>query len=206
MAANPLTDKLYVAIGSPCNVPGNGEILDCNDTSRHPLLGSISELSSANPGATLRPVAHGIRNTLGIDFHPATGDMWFTDNGWCLAVAAAWAVRVTRESGKVTRARGPSGGVWSASPCLGSAGGSRLTRAGDGRERSVGRHVDSPWHPSQRTLRSLGWSGDRRHATRRAESNPWRRRGPGQGPGFRLPPLLRARPRRPVARLDRSTP
>eukprot|EP01050_Picozoa_sp_SAG11_P015985 SAG11_NODE_2127_length_3781_cov_2.239272_2_plen_260_part_00 len=93
VAKQGASDKLYVAIGSPCNVPGNGEILDCNDTTKHPLLGSISELSVAT--GALRPVAHGIRNTLGMDFHPKTGDLWFTDNGRCACTveecARAWA-------------------------------------------------------------------------------------------------------------------
>ena len=30
LTANPATNKLYVTIGSPCNVPGDGEVLDCN--------------------------------------------------------------------------------------------------------------------------------------------------------------------------------
>jgi glucose/arabinose dehydrogenase len=81
LLANKASGKLYVAIGSPCNVPGDGEIEDCNDTSKHPLLGSIAEFDPHEPTPTLRPIAHGIRNTLGIDFHPTTGDMWFTDNG-----------------------------------------------------------------------------------------------------------------------------
>lgn len=25
--------------------------------------------------------AHGVRNSVGYDFHPTTGDLWFTDNG-----------------------------------------------------------------------------------------------------------------------------
>lgn len=57
LTSNPATNKLYVTIGSPCNVPGDGEVLDCNDTIKHPLLGSIAEF---NPdGSGLRPVAHG---------------------------------------------------------------------------------------------------------------------------------------------------
>lgn len=79
LTANEATNKLYVAIGSPCNVPGDGEVLDCNDTVAHPLLGTITEFNADGTG--LRPVAHGIRNTLGVTFHPVTGDMWFTDNG-----------------------------------------------------------------------------------------------------------------------------
>jgi hypothetical protein len=79
LTANPATNKLYITIGSPCNVPGDGEVLDCNDTAKHPLLGTIAEFDTDGHG--LRAVAHGIRNTLGVAFHPKTGDMWFTDNG-----------------------------------------------------------------------------------------------------------------------------
>ena len=79
LTANEATNKLYVTIGSPCNVPGDGEVLDCNDTVAHPLLGTITEFNA--DGSGLRAVAHGIRNTLGVAFHPTTGDMWFTDNG-----------------------------------------------------------------------------------------------------------------------------
>jgi glucose/arabinose dehydrogenase len=81
MRANTKTNKMYVTIGSPCNVPGNGEILDCNDTAVHPLLGSICEFDPNSPRPKLEVVAHGIRNSLGLAFHPATDDLWFTENG-----------------------------------------------------------------------------------------------------------------------------
>ena len=70
--------ELYVAIGSPCNVPDNGEVQDCANIARHPLLGSIAEIDplSSRPGLTV--VAHGIRNSLGLAFHPDNDDMWFT--------------------------------------------------------------------------------------------------------------------------------
>ena len=76
--ANPRTNKIYVAIGSPCNVPDNGEVQDCANTRRHPLLGSIAEIDplSSRPGLTV--VAHGIRNSLGLAFHPDNDDMWFS--------------------------------------------------------------------------------------------------------------------------------
>lgn len=59
--------KLYVPIGAPCNVcdePGFGVIL------------------RMNPDGTGREVvASGIRNSVGLAWHPRTKELWFTDNG-----------------------------------------------------------------------------------------------------------------------------
>jgi glucose/arabinose dehydrogenase len=58
--------KLYVPVGAPCNVcdaPGYALIL------------------RMNPDGSEREVyAEGIRNTVGFDWHPQTGELWFTDN------------------------------------------------------------------------------------------------------------------------------
>ena len=59
--------KLYVPIGAPCNVcdePGYAVITKIN------LDGSGKEI-----------IATGIRNTVGMTFHPQTNELWFTDNG-----------------------------------------------------------------------------------------------------------------------------
>ena len=32
-------------------------------------------------GSNIETVARGIRNTVGFDWHPSTGELWFTDNG-----------------------------------------------------------------------------------------------------------------------------
>ncbi len=59
--------RLVVAIGAPCNVcdlEGFG-IID-----RMQLDGSERET-----------VAYGVRNSVGLAFHPETGELWFTDNG-----------------------------------------------------------------------------------------------------------------------------
>jgi len=61
--------KLYVPVGAPCNVcapPG-------------PLHATITRLDLA--GGRPEVVARGVRNSVGFDFDPATGDLWFTDNG-----------------------------------------------------------------------------------------------------------------------------
>lgn len=59
--------KLYVPVGAPCNVcvePGFGVILRMNAD-----------------GSGREVVASGIRNSVGMDWHPRTGELWFTDNG-----------------------------------------------------------------------------------------------------------------------------
>lgn len=59
--------KLYVPIGAPCNVcdkPGYAIITRMNpDGSDHEVF------------------ARGVRNTVGFTWHPATHELWFTDNG-----------------------------------------------------------------------------------------------------------------------------
>lgn len=61
--------KLYVPVGSPCNA--------CiNPDERH------ATIMRMNPdGSDLEIYARGIRNTVGFDWHPETGILWFTDNG-----------------------------------------------------------------------------------------------------------------------------
>jgi glucose/arabinose dehydrogenase len=61
--------KLYVPVGAPCNVcapPG-------------PLHATITRLEPV--GGRPEVLARGVRNSVGFDFDPATGDLWFTDNG-----------------------------------------------------------------------------------------------------------------------------
>ncbi|MDZ7681218.1 MAG: PQQ-dependent sugar dehydrogenase [Fodinibius sp.] len=61
--------KLYVPVGAPCNI--------CEREDE--IYASITRI---NPDGTGREiVAHGVRNTVGFDWHPQTGDLWFTDNG-----------------------------------------------------------------------------------------------------------------------------
>lgn len=59
--------KLYVPIGSPCNV--------CDE----PEFGLILRMSPDGSGREV--VARGIRNSVGLDWDPRTRDLWFTDNG-----------------------------------------------------------------------------------------------------------------------------
>ncbi|WP_408901897.1 PQQ-dependent sugar dehydrogenase [Novacetimonas pomaceti] len=60
--------KLYVPIGSPCNVCEVGH--------------DLGKLMRMNPDGTDREdIAYGIRNSVGFTWQPHTGTLWFTDNG-----------------------------------------------------------------------------------------------------------------------------
>lgn len=61
--------RLYVGIGVPCNV--------CEVAGTQ--YGTI--LSMAPDGSDLQVYAEGVRNSVGFDWHPATGELWFSDNG-----------------------------------------------------------------------------------------------------------------------------
>lgn len=61
--------KLYIPVGVACNA--------C--VSDDPRFGTLMRM---NPdGSELEVYTSGIRNTVGFDWHPETGDLWFTDNG-----------------------------------------------------------------------------------------------------------------------------
>jgi glucose/arabinose dehydrogenase len=60
--------KLYVPVGAPCNI--------CE-----PDLERYAQIRRINlDGSGMEIVARGVRNTVGFDFHPRTGELWFTDN------------------------------------------------------------------------------------------------------------------------------
>lgn len=63
--------KLYVPVGAPCNI-----CLKENEDERY---ASITRMN--DDGSELEVFAKGIRNTVGFDWHPATNELWFTDNG-----------------------------------------------------------------------------------------------------------------------------
>ncbi len=60
--------KLYVPIGSPCNI--------CDPAPAH---GKLIRMNA--DGSGVEDVALGIRNTVGFDWQPGSGRLWFTDNG-----------------------------------------------------------------------------------------------------------------------------
>lgn len=67
---SPDGEWLYVPVGAPCNVCDHPE---------NPKYASIMRMKPDGTG--LEVFAHGIRNTVGFDWHPKTKVLWFTDNG-----------------------------------------------------------------------------------------------------------------------------
>jgi glucose/arabinose dehydrogenase len=65
--------KLYVPVGAPCNICAP-------DPDRYAVITRIGVDKSAD-GSGYEVVARGVRNTVGFDWHPQTGELWFTDNG-----------------------------------------------------------------------------------------------------------------------------
>jgi glucose/arabinose dehydrogenase len=64
--------KLYVPVGAPCNI--------CEPVD--PTYASITRIDPSAPGdGKPEIVASGIRNSVGFDWQPGTGVLWFTDNG-----------------------------------------------------------------------------------------------------------------------------
>ena len=60
--------KLYVPFGAPCNI--------CEPPEEYAQLRRYNA-----DGSGMEVIARGIRNTVGFDFHPKTGEVWFTDHG-----------------------------------------------------------------------------------------------------------------------------
>ncbi|MGF6777988.1 glucose/arabinose dehydrogenase [Paraburkholderia sp. GAS334] len=61
--------KLYVPQGAPCNI--------ClPDRDHYAMLGRMDA-----DGSHYETIARGVRNTVGFAWHPATHELWFTDNG-----------------------------------------------------------------------------------------------------------------------------
>lgn len=60
---------LYVPVGAPCNI--------CQRSDER--YASITRLKLDGTGFEI--FAHGVRNTVGFDWHPETKELWFTDNG-----------------------------------------------------------------------------------------------------------------------------
>ncbi len=61
-------DRLYVSLGAPCNV--------C------PVDDETGVIISMRPdGSDRRVEARGVRNSVGLAWHPDSGELWFSDNG-----------------------------------------------------------------------------------------------------------------------------
>jgi glucose/arabinose dehydrogenase len=61
--------KLYIQVGANCN------ICEINNA----VHGQIRRYNADGTGMEI--VARGVRNTVGFDWHPVTGELWFTDHG-----------------------------------------------------------------------------------------------------------------------------
>lgn len=61
--------KLYVPVGAPCNI--------CE--SEEEVFNTITRIDT--DGKNMEIIQKGVRNTVGFDWHPETGELWFTDNG-----------------------------------------------------------------------------------------------------------------------------
>lgn len=59
---------LYVPVGAPCNI--------CE-----PDFPYASILRIPTHGGEVTAIARGVRNSVGFDWHPLTGELWFADNG-----------------------------------------------------------------------------------------------------------------------------
>jgi glucose/arabinose dehydrogenase len=60
---------LYVPVGAPCNICEKDD----------PRYATIMRMQI--DGSELEIYAHGVRNTVGFDWHPRTKELWFTNNG-----------------------------------------------------------------------------------------------------------------------------
>ena len=59
--------KLYIPVGIPCN--------SCDEE-------GFGQIRRMNPdGSAMETFARGVRNSVGLAFHPENGQLWFTDNG-----------------------------------------------------------------------------------------------------------------------------
>jgi glucose/arabinose dehydrogenase len=66
--------KLYVSLGQPYNVPPPENLEMYNELG----IGGIVRMD--RDGKNREVFARGLRNSVGLDFNPANGELWFTDN------------------------------------------------------------------------------------------------------------------------------
>ena len=67
-------DKIYISLGQPFNVfaPEKAELYDKTG------IGGIIRMNRDGTGREV--YTYGVRNSVGMDFNPANGELWFTDN------------------------------------------------------------------------------------------------------------------------------
>ena len=66
--------KIYISLGQPFNVAPAESL----DTFKEHGIGGIIRMNTDGTGREV--YTYGIRNSVGHDFHPVTGELWFTDN------------------------------------------------------------------------------------------------------------------------------
>ncbi|WP_245297142.1 MULTISPECIES: PQQ-dependent sugar dehydrogenase [Rhodomicrobium] len=66
--------KLYITLGQPFNVPAPEKL----DLYKQQGIGGIIRIGTDGTGREV--FATGVRNSVGLDISPSTGDVWFTDN------------------------------------------------------------------------------------------------------------------------------
>ncbi|SMF02354.1 Glucose/arabinose dehydrogenase, beta-propeller fold [Tistlia consotensis] len=66
--------KLYITLGQPFNVPAAEKL----DGYKKWGLGGIVRMNTDGTGREV--YTYGVRNSVGLDFNPANGELWFTDN------------------------------------------------------------------------------------------------------------------------------
>lgn len=62
---------LYVPVGAPCNI--------CKEEDE--IFASITRIDVSQSNPQPEVYVHGVRNSVGFDWNPKTGNFWFTDNG-----------------------------------------------------------------------------------------------------------------------------
>jgi len=67
-------DKLYISLGQPFNVAPPEKLDLYNETG----IGGIIRMN--RDGSDREVYTYGVRNSVGHDFHPETGELWWTDN------------------------------------------------------------------------------------------------------------------------------
>ena len=66
--------KLYITMGNPFNVPPEDKL------DLYKKVGMMGILRMDADGKNREVFAYGVRNSVGMDFHPKDGSLWFTDN------------------------------------------------------------------------------------------------------------------------------
>jgi len=67
-------NKLYITLGNPFNVPAKEKIALYNK------VGMMGIIRMDRDGKNREVYAHGVRNSVGMDFNPKDKTLWFTDN------------------------------------------------------------------------------------------------------------------------------